>query len=153
MRCGIELDPTAADLARQNLQENGLSGEVRTDDLRTRDLFPPDSFQLVISNPPYFKKGTGFSGGSARMEESLTVEELCQTAGRLLRTGGRFALVYRPERLPELFGAMEASRIAPKRMQLLSYGQKKAPYAVLVEGVKDGGEGLMVLANHYQKEE
>lgn len=149
-RTGVELDPTAAALARRNLQENGLSGEIHQGDMRRLPL-APDHFHLVITNPPYFRQGTGFSGGSARMEEQLTVQELCHIAGRALRTGGRFAVVFRPERLPELFAAMEAGRIAPKRMQLLSYHREKPPYAVLVEGIKDGGAGLAVLPTDYQE--
>jgi tRNA1(Val) A37 N6-methylase TrmN6 len=84
------------------------------------------------------------------MDETCSVEELCQTAGRLTRTGGRFALVYRPERLAELFSALEKARLTPKRMQLLNYDRTKPPYAVLVECVKDGGPGLDILPNHYQ---
>ena len=62
----------------------------------------------------------------------------------------RIALVYRPERLAELFAALKAARWEPKRMQLLAYHRDKAPYAVLVEAVKDGGPGLEILPVHYQ---
>lgn len=151
-RFGVEVDPVAADLARRNLADNQLSGTVLLGDLRQREILPSDAFQLVISNPPYFQVGTGFSGGRARMEEACSVEELCATAGRLLRSGGRFGVVFRPERLPQLFLAMEGAKIAPKRLQMLSYHREKPPYAVLVEGVKEGGAGLSVLPVHYQEE-
>ena len=151
-RVGIELDPAAADLARKNLSDNGLAGKIITGDMREKDLLGSDSFHLVIANPPYFRKGSGLSGGQARMEEALTVEALCHTAARLLRTGGRFALVFRPERIPELFSAMEAARLTPKRMQMLSYRRDKSPYAMLLEGIKGGGAGLEVLPVHYQEE-
>ena len=151
-RVGVELDPYAADLARRNLADNGLTGTVLTGDLRDPALLPPDRFHLVISNPPYFRAGSGKSGGTARMDDSCSVEELCQKAGKLIRTGGRFAVVYRPERLAELFAAMEAARLEPKRMQLLAYDTTKPPYAVLVEAVKDGGPGLEVLPVRYQTE-
>ena len=86
------------------------------------------------------------------MDETCPVEELCRTAGRLTRTGGRFALVYRPERLAELFAALQAARLEPKRLQLLAYHREKSPYAVLVETVKEGGPGLEILPVHYQIE-
>ncbi len=151
-RTGIELDPLAADLARQNLAENGLTGTVVTGDLREEGLLPPDAFHLVISNPPYFRVGSGKSGGRARMDETCPVEDLCRRAGKLTRTGGRFAVVYRPERLAELFAALHAARLEPKRMELLSYDRKKPPYAVLVEAIKDGGPGLEVLPMRFQSE-
>ena len=149
---GVELDPTAADLARRNLADNGLAGTIRTGDLREEGLLPPDTFHLVISNPPYFRAGSGKSGGTARMDETCSVADLCRRAGRLTRTGGRFAVVYRPERLAELFSALEGARLTPKRMQLLAYDRTRPPYAVLVEAVKDGGPGLEVLPTAYQEE-
>ena len=149
-RFGIELDPKAADLARRNLADNGLPGQILTGDLRAPALLPPDRFHLVIPNPPYFRTGSGFSGGPARMDEACPVDQLCARAGALTRTGGRFALVYRPERLAELFAAMRPARLEPKRMQLLAYDTQKPPYAVLVEAVKDGGPGLEILPVRYQ---
>ncbi|MFQ9410892.1 MAG: methyltransferase [Evtepia gabavorous] len=55
-RVGVELDPVAAGLARRNLSDNGLEGQVLTGDLRDRALLKGDRFQLVIANPL-------FSGG------------------------------------------------------------------------------------------
>ena len=152
-RVGIELDPTAAELARKNLADNALSGTILTGDLRDKSLLRGDQFHLVLSNPPYFRAGSGRSGGQARMDDTCSVEDLCRTAGRLTRTGGRFALVYRPERLAELFAALQKARLEPKRVQLLSYHRTKAPYAVLVEAVKEGGPGLDILPTHYQTED
>lgn len=149
-RTGIELDPKAADLARRNLEANGLSGVILEGDLRDKALVSGDRFHLVISNPPYFRAGSGKSGGMARMDDTCSVTDLCQAAGRLVRTGGRFALVYRPERLAELFAALQEAKLEPKRMQLLSYRPDKAPYAVLVEAVKEGGPGLDILPTRYQ---
>ena len=149
-RTGIELNPEAAALARRNLADNGLDGTILTGDLRDPDLQTADRFHLVISNPPYFRAGSGTSGGTARMDEACSVEELCRAAGRLARTGGRFALVYRPERLAELFAALTSARLEPKRMQLLAYNPEKPPFAVLVEAVKDGGPGLEILPVRYQ---
>ena len=64
---GVELDPTAARAARDNLMENGLGGTVWTGDWNT---LPGGTgpFDLVVSNPPYFAQGSGASGGPARME-------------------------------------------------------------------------------------
>lgn len=152
-RVGIELDPTAAELARKNLADNALSGTILTGDLREKSLLRGDQFHLVLSNPPYFRAGSGKSGGQARMDDTCSVEDLCRTAGRLTRTGGRFALAYRPERLAELFAALQTAKLEPKRMQLLSYHRTKAPYAVLVEAVKEGGPGLEILPTQYQTED
>ena len=57
----------------------------------------------------------------------------------------------RPGLLAELFAALQAARLEPKRMQLLAYDREKAPDAVLVETVKDGGPGLDILPVQYQE--
>ena len=153
---GVELDAAAHALALENIRENGLEGRLTAlhgDVRQIRALLPAAEFDCVVSNPPYFRAGSGRSGGQARMDDTCSVEDLCRTAGRLTRTGGRFALVYRPERLAELFAALQKARLEPKRMQLLSYHRAKAPYAVLVEAVKEGGPGLDILPTHYQTED
>ena len=94
---GVERNPAAAAVADRNFRENGVEGRVCAGDLRDPELLPAGSFDLAVSNPPWFREGGGASGGSARMEHACTLDELCAAAGRLVRNGGRFALVHRPE--------------------------------------------------------
>ena len=106
---GLELNAAAAALARENLERCGLSlrGEIRQGDIRrVRELFQTGSFDLAVSNPPYFPKGSGRSApdpqrASAREEADCSLDELCAAAAYLLPTGGRLCVVYRPERLSE----------------------------------------------------
>ena len=62
---GVDRDPSAAQAARDNLARNGLPGEIWTGDWRAVP-FAPGSFDLVISNPPYYACGSGGDGGPAR---------------------------------------------------------------------------------------
>ena len=143
---GVELDGEAAALARRNLAENGLCGVIRTGDLRrVREQFPAGRFDLVVSNPPYFPAGSGESGGSARMELCCTLTQVCAAAAFLLKNGGRFALVHRPERLAGLMEALGQSGLEPKRLQMVQHDRDKPPSAVLVEAVRQGRPGLSVL--------
>lgn len=139
---GVELDPLSAQTARKNLAANALVGTVLRDDLRGVPL-PAGGFDLVISNPPYFPAGSGKSGGPAR-EESCTLDELCATAGRLVRNGGRFALCHRPERLVDLLCSLRGHGLEPKRMELVTHGPGHPPSLVLVEAVRQGRPGLEV---------
>ena len=142
---GMEISPEDSDLARKNLAENGLTGEIYTGDLRqVYKTLPAGGFSLVISNPPYFKAGSGGNGGAARME-AASVNDWCAAAGRLVKNGGRFALVHRPERLAELFSALSRSGLEPKRLQLIQHDADTPPSAVLVEAVRQGRPGLKVL--------
>lgn len=137
---GVELDPHGADMARKNLPGQ----TILTGDLTDRAILPaPGSFDLVVSNPPYFKTGTGGDGGQTRMEGACTLKALCASAAYLLKNGGRFALVHRSERLCDLLCALRAAGLEPKRMKLLS-SPGKAPYAVLLEAMRQGRPGLQI---------
>ena len=142
---GVEISPEDSALARKNLAENGLTGEIYTGDVRqVCKTLSAGGFSLVISNPPYFRAGSGGDGGAARMEEAA-LTDWCAAAGRLVKNGGRFALVHRPERLAELFGALQNSGLEPKRLQMIQHKEDTPPSAVLVEAVRQGRPGLEVL--------
>ena len=149
---GLELREDAAALARENLARNGLEsrGEILAGDLREhRSLFSHGSFDLVVANPPYFPAGSGGSSpdparAGAREERDCTLPQLCAAAAFLLPTGGRFCLVYRPERLSELFCALSAAGLEPKRLRFVSARAESAPSLVLIEARRGGKPGLMI---------
>ena len=140
---GIELDELSARTAQNNLSINNLTGEILQGDLR-QPLLPAGQFDLVISNPPYFPVGSGKSGGSARCEESCTLDELCAAAAHLVKNGGRFALCHRPERLTDVICALRAHGLEPKRMKLLAHSPAHAPSLLLMEAVRQGRPGLVI---------
>lgn len=140
---GLDQDQTAAALAQDNLGRNGLEGQIWTGSW-SQAPFSPGSFDLVVSNPPYYAPGSGKDGGPARMERE-ELDTLCRAASRLLRNGGRFALSFPTQRLADLFEAMRRWGLEPKRLKLLSHTPTKPPYALLVEGVRQGKPGLQVL--------
>ena len=142
---GIELDALSAELAGRNLRCNSLDGAIVRGDLRDRSLCGAGVFDLVVSNPPWFAQGRGKSGGGARCEETCTLDEVCASAGYLLKNSGRFALVHRVERLAEVFAALQAHQMEPKRLQFTQHTPASAPASVLVEAVRRGKPGLEVL--------
>ena len=150
---GIEIQPAAAALCRENLTANGFSPEgIRLGDLRDRSALPPaGSCDLVVSNPPYFAAGSGHSApdarrAGAREERDCTLDELCAAASYLCRWGGVFALVHRPERLSTLFCALSAHGLEPKRLRLVQHRADSPPSLVLAEARRGGRPGLKIEA-------
>ncbi len=151
---GIELQRDFAELSRRNLSENGMedrAGIINADLREHRSLIKSESFDLVVSNPPYFAENSGYSApvlhrASAREEKNCSLTELCAATKWALRWGGNFALVHRPERLSEVLCAMTEAGIEPKRLRMVSYSAHKAPSLVLIEGKRGGGKGLKIEA-------
>ncbi len=149
---GLELLAESAETARDNLRANGLEarGEVVCGDIRdSRTLFGSGAFDLVVANPPYYPLGSGAlpddpAQAAARGEVSCTLCELCAAAGYLCRSGGRFCLVHKPERLAAVFGAMRAHGFEPKRLRLVCVDAGAAPSLILVEGRRGGKPGLSI---------
>ena len=123
---GLELSPAACALAERTAAANGLTGRLVTlpCDLRERQQLPQaGTFDLAVSNPPYFPAGGGKtalgSRGDARSELTCTMAQLCGAASYLLRSGGQLCLVYRPERLAELLETLRRYRLEPKVLRFV----------------------------------
>ncbi len=120
------------------------------DDLRQiNQLMPDASVDLVVSNPPYRKPENGRIApnnerAAARHELAGELENFVAAAAWLLKNGGRFALIYLAERLPELLGMLGEYGIEPKRLRMIYPRQTEPAKMVLVEGRKGGRPGLAV---------
>lgn len=148
---GVDIQAESAALCRENMAENGFDpGGVITADLRDyRGLWKAGDYDLVVSNPPYFPVLSGLSAPAdsraiARDERCCTLDDLCAAAGYLCRWGGAFALVHRPERLSEIFCALTAHGLEPKRLRMVQYKAGHAPNLVLIEARRGGRPGLNI---------
>ena len=148
---GVELQPEMAEMAGRSVELNALSDRVHIvcGDLRDRSLFPPHSFDTVTSNPPYMKAGSGLTNPGdwkalSRHEICCSLTDVCRAAAGLLKSGGRFFLVHRPQRLPEIFAGLSAERLEPKRMKLVHPFADREANMVLIEAVRDANPGLRV---------
>ncbi|HBJ19470.1 MAG TPA: SAM-dependent methyltransferase [Clostridiales bacterium] len=145
----LEIQEDYADLTAKNAEINGLSDRLSPRLCDVRDFIPAqnESYDLVFTNPPYMKRGTGYENPAerkniARREIHGTIDDFLSAAGRALNYGGTFAAVYRPERLAPLFAAMRTAGIEPKRATFVHADATAPASLVLVEGRRGGGEGL-----------
>lgn len=149
---GLEIVPEAAAIARENMERNALSdrAQIVEGDIREhRRLFPPGRFDFVVCNPPYYPVGRGAVSDDARRaaargETQCSLEDVCEAAAFLCRTGGSVCLVHKPERLSELMCTMTAQGIEPKRLRLVCHRAGRAPSLVLLEGRRGGRPGLKI---------
>ena len=144
---GVEIDKAAHNTAIQNIDRNKLHDRLFSvcADLRAvATLFSPGSFDVCLSNPPYFSGGPASkTTPTARRDDMCTAKELFVAAGLALRYGGDFFLVHRPERLAELCACAANAGLEPKRLQLVRYAPDKDISLILLSCRKGGKPGLV----------
>ena len=143
---GLELVPELADMGVRSVERNGCAESVRIirGDLReVKENFRPMEYTLVTCNPPYTAAGHGIPSESepvdgARHETSASLEEVVRAASYLLKNTGRFAMVHRPARLPEILETLRKYHLEPKRLRMVYPYLGKDANMVLIESVKCG---------------
>ncbi len=149
---GLEIQADIADMARRSICFNHLQDRVHitTGDIReASSYFEAASFDVVTSNPPYMSNTHGLVNQAdhkaiARHELLCSLEDVIREGTRLLKPGGHFFMVHRPNRLSEIFGTMTRHRLEPKRMRLVYPYVDKEPNMVLIEGTRGGNPGMKV---------
>ena len=68
----------------------------------------------------------------------VVVEDIIKESARLLKSGGNFYMVHRPERLVDIFYYMRKYKIEPKRIRFVQPNKESAPNLVLIEGSRSG---------------
>lgn len=148
----IEIQPSFAELIDRNAAINGFSNQVRAICADVRSVNAQTigrEVDLVFSNPPYMKCNAGKRNDAdekyiARHEVCGEIGDFCAAAYRLLRHGGRFVCVWRPDRLGELFSALSAARLEPKRMTFVHADTTAEPCMVLLESIKGGAPSMRI---------
>lgn len=151
---GLELQEESADMARRSVRYNGLEHkiEIITGDIKeAASIFGAASFEVITVNPPYMIGEHGMKNENealyiARHEVMCTLEDILRESAKILNWKGRFYMVHRPFRLPEIFTKMSAYGIEPKRMRLVHPYADKEPNMVLIEGLRGGRPRLTVEA-------
>lgn len=148
----VELQPDFAELIRRNAALNGLDGKITPLCADIRKIKPSDTdgeLDIVFSNPPYMKTNSGKRNESdekyiARHEVCGDIYDFAAAASRLLRHGGTFSCVYRPDRLTELFDSLRKYKLEPKRMTFVHADEKTPPSMVLLDAKKGASCGLVI---------
>ena len=144
---GVELEEKAHLEALENIRRNRLEARMESlcADLRSvSERFSPGSFSCCISNPPYFSGGfASRTLAIARQEETCTPEDLFRCGSRLLKFGGDFFLVHKPERLAELITAAANHSLEAKRLCLVRHREGSPVNLILLQLRKGAKPGLL----------
>ncbi len=148
---GLERDRTAADLARQNVQDNALGdrvaiigGEVESG-FRSLGL---ESFDAALSNPPFFDDPAALRGPAPDKSGAWMADGgLAAWTGFLLksvRQGGTLTIIHRTDRLADLLALLGAKAGSFRIRPIQPFADTPAK-RVIVRAVKTGRAPLVLL--------
>lgn len=150
---GVEVQEHSYDLAIKSVEENKLENQIEiiNDNLiNISEKIGKNKFDLVTCNPPFFKVGNNRINPNdakavARHEILANLDDIVKEAARLLNSKGIFSMVHRPDRLLEILDTFRKYKIEPKRLQFIYPKPNSQCNTILIEGVKDGANGLKIL--------
>jgi tRNA1(Val) A37 N6-methylase TrmN6 len=148
----VESQPGAVKLARRNIADNGLDGRIT---LAGRDInglkkvLAQESFDVIVTNPPYTKAGSGrrcpsTARQTARHDASADIGAWLDLQC-FLKTKGRYNIVFPAPRTAEIVSLMRTKHLEPKRARFVHPYQDRPASLVLIEAVKAAGTGLEIL--------
>lgn len=155
----LELQPELCELTNKNYAENNFDdtcscyqGDVK----QILKIFEPESFSLIVCNPPFYRLETGrqsldVQSKIARHQITADILEFTRGAAAVLKNGGSAVFIYPAEQFVELSTALVASRLEIKELQFVySYPNEQVnARLVLVRCVKNGGRGVLVREPFY----
>lgn len=102
---------------------------------------------FVLCNPPYFKSNASIPSRNsikdvARREIKGSLRDFCFFASNILKRGGEFYLIHKPERLIDVFASIRDACLEPRDIRMVSSKISGEPKFVLIRSIKNGGENL-----------
>lgn len=149
---GLEIQDLLVDMAQRSVLLNNLDNIkiIKGDIKEAPRILGAETFDLVVSNPPYMKGKRGevnalTTKAIARHEILCNLEDVVLAGAKLVKYGGKVALVHKTERLVDIFYYMRKYNVEPKRLRLVQPKKDKEANIVLIEGIKGAKPGLITL--------
>ena len=149
---GIEIQKDVADMAKRSIELNNLTNkfEIINDDIKNlSNHFQNDSFDAIISNPPYKKDNCGIKNESetkliSRHEITASLEDFINISSKLLKNNCSLYMVHRPERLSDLFYLLKKYKLEPKKLRIVQSYYDSKPKLILVKATKNAKSFLNI---------
>ena len=150
---GIEVQENVAEMVNRSIQLNNLEDKFNIINCNVKDILHNvrrESFDVVVSNPPYKKMNTGgknLDEGKliSRHEVLADIYDFIEASKKVLKDKGAVYIVHRPERLADIMYALRSNKLEPKKIQFV-YSKRESNEAklVLIKAIKNGGEFLKI---------
>lgn len=176
---GIEIQEEVAQMAQRSILLNGLENKFKILNINIKEILNQEnkihnekiennqninnklniknaeiileknSFDYVITNPPYKKINTGKINENekkliSRHELTANLSDFIETAKFLLKDKGTLFMVHRPDRLVDILEKMRQEKIEPKELRFVYPKINEEPNLILIKGVKNAKPFLKI---------
>lgn len=146
----LEKQKIMCDLAKKNAEHNRLGDKIEVvegDIANACKLLGKESVNVVVCNPPYFRKGSGAERereeiALSRHESSCDLKGIIKSASDVLKWGGAFYIVHKVDRMAEAIGYMQACALEVKNITLVYPKADRAADVFIAEAKKHGSPGM-----------
>ena len=154
---GIEIQEEIAEMANRSIKLNNLENKfeiINENILNLLKIFEKNSFDAIVTNPPYKKNGTGIINEDekkiiSRHEITANLEDFIMISTMLLKDKGEFYMVHRPDRLVDILSIMRKNKLEPKLLRFVFSNMNKEPKLILIKGIKNAKPFLKIESNLY----
>lgn len=149
---GVEIQKEVYEMAKKSIELNKLENKFKllNEDLKSLSKkFPANSFDAIVTNPPYKKDNTGLKNENklkqiSRHEIMCNIEDIAKVSSYLLKSNSSIYMVHRPDRLIDIIEALKKYKLEPKNIRFIYPKINKEPNLVLIKATKCGRSFLKV---------
>ena len=149
---GIEIQEEVANMAKRSVKLNNLEEKIEVINKNIKDLgdvFEKNTFDAIVTNPPYKKLNTGIENEKeklliSRHEVTASLEDFIKISFDLLKDKGNLYMVHRAERLVDILYLLRKNKLEPKVIRFIHSNTKQEPKLVLIKATKNAKEFLKI---------
>ena len=151
---GVEIQKDVYEMAQRSAKLNQLENKFKllNEDIKNLSkIFPTNSFDAIVTNPPYKKENTGLKNENKSLEISrhevmCSINDIAIISSKLLNNNCSLYMVHRPDRLIDIIEALRKNNLEPKKIRFVYPKINKAPNLVLIKATK-GGKPFLKIEN------
>lgn len=138
---GVELQKSSSEFAKQSVEINNLGNQISilNENLIGINKKLGNNNEIVVCNPPFFRveKGSHLNEKDektiARHEVSSTLHDFVYEASKLLKYGGYFYMIHRPDRIQDIIVELNSNGLVLTKMRFIYPSENKESNHILIE--------------------
>ena len=159
---GVEIQEAVYDLASRSVKLNNFEDQIEIINRDFKNIYKEvgaNQFDIVTSNPPYFKVNDSSIINKndyltiARHEVKASVSDVIIEANKLLKDGCKLYIVHRVERIPEIIYLLERNNFGIKKIQIIYPKKDTLANMFIVESRKNKKTDLKMIPPLYIHED